>query len=107
MTKIEITDEMVERFLKAGGTYQSGKSAQQCIREGLEAALNPPAEQEIPVTQEMLNAGHGAYNGDHPNVWARISSIYRSMRRLEPPTPRGQTFKNTWGDGALSLSLDG
>jgi hypothetical protein len=35
-----IDDAMVKRFVGAGGCYQRGKSVDQCVREGLEAALD-------------------------------------------------------------------
>jgi hypothetical protein len=35
-----IDDDMVKRFIGAGGCYQRGKSVDQCVREGLEAALD-------------------------------------------------------------------
>lgn len=40
MTRPVIDDAMVERFIRAGGFYQRGKSVEQCTRDGLEAALD-------------------------------------------------------------------
>ncbi len=85
MSKIEITDEMVERawatmpdapqgFLKAD------------LERALNAALNPPPEPEIVVTEEMQEAGAAwlaSYRGNL--AWAAsFAGIYRAMYAARP-----------------------
>jgi hypothetical protein len=86
MNKIEVTDEMEQRFCDYVNTHEG------CTyRAALEAALNPPPEPEIKVTWEMGKAGHAlalkARNhgacGDG-DLWVLVKDIYRAMRKLEP-----------------------
>lgn len=94
MPKIEVTDEMVERARVA---YRGVVSRSE-MRAALEAALNPPTEPEIVVTEEMENAGLREFPCD---LWDDclgrnklyrtvlplthyITLIYRAMRALEP-----------------------
>ena len=86
MTKIEVTDEMVERFCDYVNTHEG-----YAYRDALEAALNPPPEPEIVVTEEMVNAGRSTYPGTLPKDLATVAMIneacrriYRAMRKLEP-----------------------
>jgi hypothetical protein len=100
MTKIEITDAMVQRAVKAGyrwqgpGGYIVGDDAAAHVRMVLDAALNPPPEPEIEVTKEMCVAGACAYNGflmmnqpikrDNLASIGGVTAAYRAMRALEP-----------------------
>lgn len=40
MTRINIDDDMIERFIGAGGCYQRGKTVHESVRMGLQAALD-------------------------------------------------------------------
>jgi hypothetical protein len=101
MTKIEITDAMVERakiVLVDGGLLSHGETVESHARRILSAALNPPPEPEITVTKEMLVAGACAYNGflmmnqpikrDDLASVGGVSAAYRAMRALEPKPER-------------------
>lgn len=95
--KIEITDEMVERATRAAMWNNQLDEAllqtttpQIRMRRALEAALNPPQEPEIVVTEEMLRAGlecNGRFATSHFKSWCstQLGNIYRAMRKLEPP----------------------
>jgi phage tail sheath gpL-like len=84
--KIEVTDEMEQRFCDYVNTHEG------CTyRAALEAALNPPPEPEIKVTLEMgiagqvlaLEARNKGACGD-ADLWVLVKDIYRAMRKLEP-----------------------
>ena len=76
MNKIEVTDEMEQRFCDYVNTHDG------CTyRAALEAALNPPPEPEIYITEQMIRAGQAAR--DFSYGWG-VTDIYRAMRRLEP-----------------------
>lgn len=86
MSKIEVTDEMEQRFCDYVNTHEG------CTyRAALEAALNPPPAPGIKVTWEMGIAGQAlaleARNqgacGDG-DLWVLVKNIYRAMRKLEP-----------------------
>lgn len=61
MTKITITDEHVRRFEQAA-LRRDCTGAWVCVdaRAGLEAALSPPPEPDIPVSEGMRIAGRNA-----------------------------------------------
>lgn len=99
-SKIQITDEMVERACEAayvadGRPYErfanchdsSKKSWRTLIRAGLEAVLNPPEEPEIPVSEGMERAGLAAYyQCDEYHYQLRYSahdSMARAYRAME------------------------
>ncbi len=95
---MQITDEMVERYIKVAlsaarkATGVTAWCVHSAVRAGLEAALNPPAEPEIVVTEEMADAGAKQWrnaSGDYAGAVA----VYRAMRRLEPPAP-GKTRRS-------------
>lgn len=90
---IEITDEMVDRAGRAwfpADQYEP-EFHRSSMRRVLQAALNPPPEPEIVITQEMGSAGKavalmwqekgGAGTSD---LWVMARDMYRAMRRLEP-----------------------
>jgi hypothetical protein len=80
VTKIEITADMVIRareYMKRVGMCAVGPGG---LDKLLDAALNPPPEPEIVVTNEMFESGMRA-SFDSTN-W--IVAIYRAMRVLEP-----------------------
>jgi len=98
--KIPIDDAMVERAVEA---YSAGsEGSDYFMRCALEAALNPPEEPEIVVTEEMKEEGRkqvrylAQYNlaaqksgvfleGGSGSIEPSDSEIiYRAMRRLEP-----------------------
>lgn len=68
MARVEITDEIVERAMVEVGRLANGAMLEPpatplvvkapVVRAILEAALNPPPEPEIPVTQAMKAAAH-------------------------------------------------
>lgn len=85
MPKVEITDEMVERACKS---YKSNaySALEGDMRAALDAALNPPPE--IPVTEEMQNAGGDVLvtlKGSGMMMVSVAAECYRAMRKLEPP----------------------
>ncbi len=82
--KFEITPDMVQRAYDAVPDKMLFKSTVEAM---LDAALNPPSEPEIVVTDEMEQAGSlvverrfhfSTANGDV------ACDIYRAMRKLEP-----------------------
>ena len=97
MAKIEVTDEMVERFCNYLHTHEGCE-----YRAALEAALNPPPEREIYITDEMIRAGQAARDASFA-----VTDIYRAMRRLEPYDPlakQGQMQSRRKNDGGGSGS---
>jgi hypothetical protein len=79
MTKIEVTDEMEQRFCDYVYTHEG------CTyRAALEAALNPPPEPEIVVTEEMVEAAECLDYKRIPDKKSYYTAIYRAMRKLEP-----------------------
>ena len=85
MSKIEVTDEMEQRFCDYVNTHEG------CTyRAALEAALNPPAEPEVPVSYEMMVAGMNAHGFDgfeklpDRDAGVFVAKIYRAMRALGP-----------------------
>lgn len=97
-SKIQITDEMVERAYKQhphAGTWKDDRVSQRyakaTIREMLEAALNPPEEPEIPVSEGMIAAGAEAWNEqcgvdyyEEPPTneeKANLAALYRAMEK--------------------------
>lgn len=105
MSRVDITDDMVERALKAW-PWKMPEIAPSCCRKMLEAALSP-AEPEIPVTEAMTDAAHGLYaqHGAYiepcswtvgglsvPQVAKLSSAIYRAMEsvRRKAEKPRKQ-----------------
>lgn len=92
MTKIEVTDEMEQRFCDYVNTHEGCS-----YRAALEAAINPP---DVVVTDEMVSAGNSAYHkwfGNGRPCLEVYGHVYRAMRRLEPkiemrcPTCSGQS----------------
>ena len=115
MTKI--TDEMVERAIVG---YRTKQGAQDTVRDSmrcaLEAAFNPPAEPEVVVTDEMLQAGRGALNmltilvgpsahlpcNSYTNA---VRDTFRAMRKLEPvPTKTRAPCTGSWRDQPCALA---
>ena len=79
MNKIEVTDEMEQRFCDYVNTHKG------CTyRAALEAALNPPPELEIVVTEEMVGAAQYMDYKRIPDMKGYYTAIYRAMRKLEP-----------------------
>lgn len=109
MSRIEITDEMIDRAIAAGfGRYRklAPHFADQGIREGyrkaLEAALNPPAEPEIPVTEEMVRAGEQAHLecervGNTRGTRYLYQMVYRAMFKARPYPNVPVTINNPFG----------
>lgn len=84
MPKIEITDEMVERGIAAESVMR--KSSRDRVRAVLDAALNPPPEPEIEVTEAMERAGTKAWMEwmQVPNPTGEVygcAHVYRAMER--------------------------
>ena len=88
MSRVEITEDMVERAIAA--TCFTGPIIAGQIRAALEAALNPPAKPEIEVTDEMCKAGSRTavgsdlirFQSNSPN--AAFAAIYRAMYAARP-----------------------
>lgn len=82
MKKREVTDAMVERAQKACPALIHRDVA----RHMLDAALNPPQEPEVVVTEEMEQVGRQTALNCRMSVTGpgSIRAIYRAMRRLEP-----------------------
>lgn len=110
MKKREVTDEMVKRFIEYSSIYtdagaRTDACTRTCVREGLEAALNPPPEPEVTVTREQTQAGLWAfYHEDelpNPEPWRsefrhrEMANAYRAMRRLEPKGVNAGTERRT------------
>lgn len=136
MSKIEVTDEMVEMAARkicenssTGHTYGCSlklgpkrcfcgyyDERVKCARAVLEAALNPPPEPEVEVTEEMAAAGvrtyHNAWNGNAPLSSASLRGMraaYRAMyaaRPKESDITKQTTFMHIrsadFGDGFAS-----
>lgn len=88
MAKVEITDEIVNRFCEAAHIPR-GIMTRPEIKRSLEAAFNP--EPRLPVTPEMKSAGERALKSDGPECvdprqWyaEKAVEVYRAMRALEP-----------------------
>jgi hypothetical protein len=83
----EIDDEMLERAVRMLGR----EPCREDVRRALDAALNPPPEPEITVTEEMslvgqkwlIEAVRRGTTGDG-DLWWLARNTYRAMRRLEP-----------------------
>ena len=81
---MEITEEMVtgavNGWFSVGGDERFRDSVRQQIRAALEAALNPPKEPEIPVTEKMVDAGREAHVATFQYSTAdNYGAIYRAM----------------------------
>ena len=89
MSKIEITEAMVERAIKASNESwtawsKRGFTVEKQIRSILQAALTEPPEVE--VTEEMIAAGIAAvphWSAD-PVVKNVVRDVYRAMRAKAP-----------------------
>ena len=77
----KVTQEMTERAVEKYHGTRPGEIysnvVMETMRGALDAALNPPPEPEIHITEEMIRAGQKAR--DHG-----FCDIYRAMRTLEP-----------------------
>jgi hypothetical protein len=78
--KIVITDAMVERAILKWKSI-SGMPVFHEVRDIIAAALNPPAEPEVVVTQAMMDAGRDAYCAyQSPQPLNNLcAAIYRAM----------------------------
>lgn len=101
MTKIEVTDQLVERFCEAAAPYlelfkppcgaliseDAVRAWKKEVARGiLEKTLNPPPpEPDITVTEEQLQAAWGFCRGQDASTAERLKNIYRAMRKLEKP----------------------
>lgn len=105
--KVAIDDAMVERGVAAHCCANP-----ECIRKVLEAALNPPPDPEIAVSQAMLDAGNEAWNLHAivlPGCSARsdacdsiIRAIYRAMHKVwerERRKAEPAQCEHVWKDG--------
>lgn len=82
MTSTKITDEMVERAVDAFSKAWPPGTTHGAMLSALTAALNPPPEPEIEVTEGMRRAGTKIYMGDDPETrasWDLVTAIYRAM----------------------------
>lgn len=94
MAKIEITDEAVERALNCSWAKHRNLSFTM-MKQFIDAALNPPPEPEIVVTEEQIEAGNKEWcsvlgiNEDEASHSARkiLVNAYRAMRKLELKDP--------------------
>lgn len=88
MKRRKVDDMMVSRFITASGCYSEEPVAQirASVANGLEAALNPPAEPEIEVTPAMIDAAYDAVCATG-KMWKEMNAtfiapiIYRAMER--------------------------
>ncbi len=97
--KVVVTDEMVERFLRAvpGAVAPSFNAT----KLALDAALNPPAEPEIVVTQEMALAGEDVLverRGCGMMMVNVAADVYRAMHKLAP-SACSHAWTIGWGGG--------
>ncbi len=80
--KFAITPEMVRSAYDAVPDKLLFKSTVEAM---LDAALNPPSEPEVTVTDEMKAAGRReALVPGASLTYDRMEAIYRAMRKLEP-----------------------
>lgn len=111
---VEITDEMAKRLIKAAGPHlglpgghldpdEAKKSRIAQAKRILDAALNPPPEPEIVVTEEQRKVGLDLLYGMLDSLRANanvetcrqlVRNIYREMRRLEPKQPERRSGKD-------------
>ncbi len=121
MSRVEITDAMLERAAAAGYVADAKPMHREWImadpssrdawrkfaRAALEAALNPPAEPEIEVTEAMLAASKDAllrYSNEPGKTWVRFTAdevapvIYRAMHAARPKRKGDGPHK--YADGA-------
>ena len=90
---VEITDEMVDRaeaLLKDEMLTMRSGCVRPVARAALEAAINPPPEPEIPVSEGMIRAGitqtiylcTNAYAGQRIRATPEeVEAIYRAMEK--------------------------
>ncbi len=83
MTLPVIDDAMVKRFKNAVGWCGTHRGDDERIQKALEAALNPPAEPPIPVSEKMKAAAYDYINGMASHDVLKPEEIYRAMRRVE------------------------
>ncbi len=106
MSKIEITDEMISTFKEKIGWASDYNGDDARIRRALNAALNPPPEPEIVVTEEMQFAAENI-PGSFKSRPDYCAAIYRAMYAARPkevaePTtkvPGYYTIHHRVGDG--------
>ena len=88
MTKVVVTEEMVERAIVAAN-WGRGPTTAQHFRRILEAALNPPPEPEVEVTERMVDEGKSYFGMYGIEGAAKVIGGYRAMRRLAPDFNKG------------------
>lgn len=85
-SKIQIDPEMVQRFERAA-LKMDATGAWVChdTKAGLDAALNPPEEPEIPVSEGMIAAGRphiiAGYEEKPQYYCIDLAAIYRAMEK--------------------------
>ena len=106
MTHIEVTDEMAMRAWRAYMDAGHDADSYKAIRAALQAALNPPPELEIEVSDGMHRAAQEWLQSYGPDAakWLgsyAYESIYRAMeaqRRKEQFGPLGLHKRHRDGD---------
>ena len=86
MKRREVTEEMLRRGINGAAEHNKpfrSEFTSDFIRAILEAALNPPPEPEIEVSDAMLAAGFKAYHSlrGSPDAWDCLLLAYRAMER--------------------------
>lgn len=100
MSKIEITDDMVERYWsKARQPMPDGTSPREHAIGLLEAALNPPVEPEVVVTEEMRSAAVNIYLDDFQPHVDYFTRIYRAMHAVRPKAEPDSQRTNHFREG--------
>ena len=105
MSKIEVTETQVD--LAAALLGHGSPHNREDVRRALEAALNPPPDPEIVVTEEMKRAGAETIRNQYGYTPDFAEKIYRAMRKLEPYDPlakQGQMQSRRKNDGGGSGS---
>ena len=92
MTMIEITDEMVERFIKVWWVGPSNADTEAFLkpRKALDAALNSPPEHEAEVITPLMREFGGKelarlWRETDKSTDACAEGVYRTMRGMRPP----------------------
>lgn len=101
MRKREVTEEMVERFIDGIDCTEDsafkGSERKRNIRRGLEAALNPPPEPEIHVSDGMMVAGQSAREAQWSNgKMDDVATIYIAMESVRLKEQEWKRAEEPW-----------
>lgn len=85
----------------AAGNYGTGR---EIMRTMLRAALNPPKDPEIDVTESMYSAAEANGAAGWPS--RVIASVYRAMHAVRPKTIESGWCKHDWRSATLAYASD-